>query len=86
MKGETLTESRKEPSMMSYIRALEETLSNVSGGSMKSRALIEVAIDQVRGIRRHYRRLEEDRERLQEKVNRLEEVILEEGILLEEED
>ena len=49
----------QEPSLRSYIQALEESLSKMEGRSMTEIRRIEIAKEQVKGVRRQVRRVEE---------------------------
>lgn len=69
-----LGESRsQEPSMLSHIQALEETLSRFQPRSQSDFRRMEVAKNHLRGMRRHARKLQQECDRLQEKLKVLEE-------------
>ena len=63
----------KEPSLRSCLQALEETIAKFSPRSQSDSRRLEVVKEQVRGIKRHFRRLEEENTRLQEQISVLEE-------------
>lgn len=63
----------KEPGMMSHLQALEETLALLRPQRQSDHRRIEMAIENLRGIKRHYRRLEQENKSLQEKLSVLEE-------------
>lgn len=63
----------REPSLRSYLQALEETLTKLSPRSQTDSRRLEVMKEQVRGIKRHFRRLEEENKKLQEQISVLEE-------------
>lgn len=48
-----------EPSLKSYLQALEETLNKIGPKSMPEIRRVEIAKEQLKGVRRHVRRLEE---------------------------
>jgi len=49
----------KEPSLKAYIQSLEETVSAFKASSDSGRRRIEIVHEQIRGIKRHVRRLQE---------------------------
>lgn len=68
--GEGIT---KEPSMMSYLQTLEEVVSNVSPRNQADARRLEMALEAIRGTRRHYKRLKEENAKLMEQNSSLEE-------------
>lgn len=71
---------QSEPSMQSYLRSLEEMLNNFSSRSQADGDRKEMALEALRGVKRHCRRLREkniklaeERDRLQERLSILEE-------------
>lgn len=63
----------KELGMMSHLQALQETLEMLQPRSQSDSRRVEIARDHLRGIKRHYRRMEQENKRLQEKLSILEE-------------
>lgn len=77
-----LSENKQgEPSMFSYIQAIQENLNNLVPRSQTDGRRLEMALEALRGIRRGYRKLKEENRRLQEQNTMLEEklTILQEG-------
>jgi uncharacterized alpha-E superfamily protein len=68
-----LGERNNPPSMRSYIQSLNEILKNLNPSSMRERRNVEIAIEHLRGINRHTRKLEEKVLMLEEKLKVLEE-------------
>lgn len=64
---------RKEPGMMSRLQALEEALEMIQPRSQSDVRRVEMARENLRGIKRQYRRLEQENKQLQEKLSVLEE-------------
>jgi len=75
-----------EPSLKGYIQALEESLCKLQGKSMSESRRIEIAKEQLKGVRRQVRRLEEQKALLETQNRELNEKlsILEEGKVEEE--
>ena len=70
----------KEPALASYIQSLEEILNKMEAKTMTEARRLEIAKEQVRGIRKQSRRLEErmsllenENETLQEQIKVIEE-------------
>ena len=70
----------QEPSLKSYIQSLEEILNKMEARTMTESRRLEIAKEQVRGIRKQSRRLEErmsllenENETLQEQIKVIEE-------------
>ncbi len=76
----------KEPSLKSYVQALEESISKMVGRSLGEARRIEIAKEQLRGVRRHIRKLEEHMSLLEGENRQLQEQVkvLEENKLKEE--
>jgi len=70
--GESLKEG-KSPDIRSYIQTLGEILQNMRPKSVSERRRLDVAVQQLKEIRRHARRLQERVTILEEQVNILEE-------------
>lgn len=68
-----LGEARIEPTVRSYIRSLEQILKDLKPTSERDRLKIKIALDNVHGIKKHFRRMEEEKSRMEEKLNLLEE-------------
>lgn len=71
-----------EPSMNSYIQSLKEQLENMEAKTMREARRIEIAKENLMGIRRHSKRLQEQigllestKKELEEKLTMLEEDI-----------
>ena len=74
-----------EPNLRSHMQALEEILNNLQGRSTTESRRIEIAKEQLKGIRRQSRKLEEklvlaenENKQLQERLSILEETKREE--------
>jgi len=65
--------SMPEPSLMSHIQALEESLGMFHARSQSDLRRLEVAQNHLKEMKRHSRRLQMEHAALQEKVNLLEE-------------
>lgn len=62
-----------EPSVLSRIQSVEETLHNILPRSQSDSRRLEMAKENVRNIRKHFKRLQKENERLQEQIAVLEE-------------
>jgi len=62
-----------EPGMMSHLQALEETLGMLQPRSKSDTRRVEIAREHLRGMKRHYRRVQQENRKLQEKLDLLEE-------------
>ena len=69
-----LGEGHNPPSVRSYIQSLTETLKALRPKSQTERRRVEIALEHVREIKRHTRKLEERVVMLAEKLQVLEEV------------
>ena len=65
-----------EPSLKSYIQSLEEIVSKIESKSMTESRRLEIMKEQIRGIRRQSRRLEEKYSLLESQNKELREQIL----------
>lgn len=65
--------SSKEPSLKSYIQALEENLLKFEARTNTEARRLEIATEQIRGIKRHSRKLEEKLFLLESENNKLQE-------------
>lgn len=63
----------KEPSLKSYIQALEENLLKFEARTNTEARRLEIATEQIRGIKRHSRKLEEKLFLLESENNKLQE-------------
>lgn len=56
----------KEPSMQGYLHALGESLKGFSPKSASDQRGLEMALEALRGVKRHHRRMHEANQKLQE--------------------
>lgn len=75
--GEATT---REPSAMAYLQSLEEAVRGLASRTQSEGRRLEMAMEAIKGVRRHYRRmmqenrtLKEERDALQERLSVLEE-------------
>jgi hypothetical protein len=68
-------ESKDNHNVFAYIQALQETLKNFSPKSKTESRRLNIARDQLKEIKRHTRRLQNEVELLQEKLVLLEEQV-----------
>ena len=68
-----LGERINPPSLRSYIQSLNEILKHINPPSLREKRNVEIAIEHLRGINRHTRKLEEKVSLLEEKLKVLEE-------------
>ena len=68
-----LNEGRPTPNAKSYLQSLSELLSSLSPRSMTDARRLEVAMEHIRNVQRHVRKLEEENSGLQERLKVLEE-------------
>ncbi len=61
-----LSEGKNEPSLKSYLRALDESLKNFPQRTGSDKQRVEMALEALRGVRRHARRLHERTTKLEE--------------------
>lgn len=62
-----------EPGMLSHLQALEETLGLLQPRSKSDTRRVEIARNHLKGMKRHYRRLEQENKKMQERLSVLEE-------------
>ena len=70
-----LGEERSRSSIFTYIQGLQETLTNFTPRSKTESRRVSIAREQLREIKRHARKLQNEVELLQEKLNVLEEQV-----------
>ena len=68
-----LGEGHNPPSMHSYVQSLSEILKAINPRSQTEKRRIEIALEHVRGIKRHTKKLEEKVLMLEDKLKVLEE-------------
>tara|TARA_Y100000034_G_scaffold135152_1_gene205917 strand:- start:50 stop:301 length:252 start_codon:yes stop_codon:yes gene_type:complete len=68
-----LGEGNNPPSLRSYIQSLNEILKNFNPYTLTEKRRVEIALEHVKGIKRHTRKLEEKVLMLEEKLKVLEE-------------
>lgn len=73
-------EGQKATSVMSYIQALEETLSLFTPKTQSDRRRLEVSKSHLREIRRLQKKLEEENNKLKEELSLLQEKKIDEEI------
>ena len=70
-----LGEERSKSSIFTYIQGLQETLTNFTPKSKTESRRVSIAREQLREIKRYARKLQNEVELLQEKLNVLEEQV-----------
>ena len=70
-----LGEERSKSSIFTYIQGLQETLTNFTPKSKTESRRVSIAREQLREIKRYARKLQNEVELLQEKLNILEEQV-----------
>jgi hypothetical protein len=70
-----LGEERSKSSIFTYIQGLQETLTNFTPRSKTESRRVSIAREQLREIKRYARKLQNEVELLQEKLNILEEQV-----------
>tara|TARA_R100000008_G_scaffold83067_1_gene68007 strand:- start:294 stop:557 length:264 start_codon:yes stop_codon:yes gene_type:complete len=70
-----LGEERSKSSIFTYIQGLQETLTNFTPRSKTESRRVSIAREQLREIKRYARKLQNEVELLQEKLNVLEEQV-----------
>ena len=70
-----LGEERSKSSIFTYIQGLQETLTNFTPRSKTESRRVSIAREQLREIKRYARKLKNEVELLQEKLNVLEEQV-----------
>ena len=70
-----LGEERSKSSIFTYIQGLQETLTNFNPRSKTESRRVSIAREQLREIKRYARKLQNEVELLQEKLNVLEEQV-----------
>ena len=68
-----LTESLDEKNIFTYIQGLQEIISNLKPRTMTEKRRLQIAKTHLREVKRFARRMQNDMDILQEKVNILEE-------------
>jgi regulator of replication initiation timing len=66
----------REPSAMAYLQSLEESVKAMSGRSQSESRRLELALEAIKGVRRHYRRMMQENKSLREERDRLQEQLI----------